>query len=147
MGFEVDTSEPEAGFEEMSREQAMEGANRAFSASQEHLYDGGDEQDYTVFPIAQSGTPPQWDDRVGGAVFEYFHEAAYFLEVGTQTHEVVAEGDVLAFPWPEAPPDVRDMFEETFPTVFFPKTEPSGIDAIRFVDRGLDDAAAWWEGR
>ena len=144
MPVELDTSGLEAEFEAMGREQALEAANRAFSTSQESLISQGDDHGYQVYPIAQSGQPPQWDERRNAAVFRYLHHAALFFEVGTQTHPIVADGDTLAFEWPEAPPKVREMYEETFPTVFMPKTNVDGIERLGFVDDGLDEAARWW---
>jgi len=138
--MDIDISALEEEFEDLSREQAMEAANRAFSSSQETLTKGGDSEGYEVFPVVQSGTPPQWDDVEGVARFEYSHPAAYFFEVGTQTHEIVAEDGMLAFEWPDAPPEVRDMFESTFPTVFFKSVEVDGIERLDYVKQGLADA-------
>jgi len=146
MGFELDTDELAVEMEGFGRDQAMEAANRAFSASQENLTAAGDAKDYETFPVVQSGQPPTWDSGRGAAVFGYSHEASNFFEYGTQTHEVVAEGETLVFEWPEAPPEVQEMFESSFPTVFFPQTEPSGIDQIGYVRGGLRDAKYWLEG-
>jgi len=145
--MEIDTSELEETFAGLSRQQAMEAANRAFSSSQETLQEEGDERDYEAFPIVESGTPPVWDESEDAARFEYSHPAAYFWEVGTQTHEIVAEDGMLAFEWPDAPAEVQDMFEETFPTVFFKSVEVEGIDRMDFVKGGIEDARDWWEGR
>lgn len=148
MGVEIDTDELQVAFEELGRDQIMEAANRAFSSSQEVLYEEGDDEDYNVYPVAQSGQPPEWDESRGGAVFTYHHPASYFFEVGTQTHPVVAQdAEVLAFEWEDAPPKVQEMFEDSFPTVFLPKTNVSGITALRYVRGGLDEAARWLEGQ
>lgn len=145
--MEIDTSELEAEFADLSREQAMEAANRAFSSSQEILQDEGDSRGYEAFPVVESGTPPVWDDSEGVARFEYSHPASYYWEVGTQTHEIVAEDGMLAFEWPDAPPEVQDMFEATFPTVFFKSVEVEGIDRMDYVKGGIEDARDWLEGR
>lgn len=146
MSADVDAAPLEAEFREMSREEALEAANRAFSWSQENLTQAGEQLGYETYPIVKSGQPPQWDDSSNAARFSYHHPAAYYCEVGTQTHEIVADDGVLAFEWPDAPQEVQEMFESTFPTVFFPSVEVEGIDPIRFVGGALDDVAAWWEG-
>ncbi|MBX0325805.1 hypothetical protein EGH21_22565 [Halomicroarcula sp. F13] len=145
--MEIDSSELEAKFELLGKQEAMEAANRAFSSSQERLTKVGDSRGYEVFPVVQSGTPPVWDETENAARFEYSHPAAYYFEVGTQTHEIVADDGMLAFEWPDAPPEVQDMFESTFPTVFFKSVEVEGIDRIDFVKQGLEDARDWLEGR
>lgn len=144
----IDTTELEAEFEAMSRDVAEEAAGRWFSGSQEALYRGGNEHDYDVAPVAQAASPPQWDDTKGGFVFEYFHTAAEYFEFGTAPHEITpSQADVLAFEWPDAPPEIQEMFEDTFPTVFFPKVEVEGIEAIHYVERGRQQAVAWLEGQ
>ena len=147
MGFELDTSELEVAVEELGRERAVEAADRASTTSQEILLEEGDDREYEVFPIVQSATPGQWDESRGAAVFEYSHRAAVFLHDGTQTHEIVADDGVLAFEWPDAPQEVQDMFESTFPTVFFPSVEVEGLPALKYAERGLSEAADWLEGR
>lgn len=137
-----------AGFEAMSRAEAEEASNRWFSASQEELYDAGDDADYQVFSVAQTGQPPQFDPALGGYVFAYPHPAAWFFEVGTEPHTVEAdEADTLAFEWPDAPPDVREMFADTFPTVFFPRVEVDGIDRLDYVGGTVGAAERYLEGR
>jgi len=145
--MEIDTSELEAAFQGVSREQAMEAANRAFSSSQEILQSEGDSRGYEAFPVVQSGFPPEWDDTKGVARFGYTHPASYYWEVGTQTHPVVANDGVLAFEWPEAPPEVQQMWEHSFPTVFMPASEVDGIDRMDYVKGGIEDARDWWEGQ
>jgi len=147
MGIEIESGALEVALRDLGRERAMEAANRAFSWSQETLSEGGDEHGYETYPVVQSGTPPQWDEQRGGAVFDYHHPAAYYFEVGTQTHEIVADGETLAFEWPDAPPEVQEMFESTFPTVFFPRVKVSGIERIDYVKSGLNDAGRWLEDR
>lgn len=147
MSFEIDdTTTLKVAVRDLGREQALEAANRAFSRSQEVLTQSGDELGYEVFPVVQSGVPPQWDGSEGAVRFAYTHEAAPLFEDGTQTHEIVADDGYLAFEWPDAPPEVKEMFESTFPTVFFKSVEVDGIEPIRFVDEGLSEAAAAMEG-
>lgn len=146
-GAEIDTSELEAELQALSREEAREAANRWFSTSQESLYEGGDEYDYDVSNVAQSGIPPQWDDSLDGYVIEYLHMATRFFNDGTARHEVEAqEAEFLAFEWPDAPPEIREAFEATFPTVFFQSVEVDGIAALRFFEDGQQDAEAYLEG-
>jgi len=147
MGIEISSDALVGELEAVGREQALEAANRAFSSSQDRLTAGGDEHDYETFPVVQSGTPPQWDEQRNGAVFSYDHPASIFFEVGTQTHEIVADGETLVFEWPDAPPEVQQMFKSTFPTVFFPRVKVDGIERIDYVSDGLDDAADWLEGQ
>lgn len=135
-------------FENISREEALEAANRWFSKSQDLLYEGGDDYDYEVFPVAQSGAPPEFDDSVQGYAFAYPHPAAWYFEVGTEPHTIEAtNAEMLAFEWPDAPAEVREMFEDTFPTVFFKEVEVSGIERIGYVERARADAERYLEGR
>lgn len=147
MPVEVDADALAVELEALGREQAVEAADRASTASQEHLTTVGDERDFEVFPIVRSATPGRWDSDREAAVFDYTHRASRFLNDGTQTHEIVADDGVLAFEWPDAPQEVQDMFESTFPTVFFPRVEVDGIDAIRYLEYGLGQAADWLEGQ
>ncbi|GGO03509.1 hypothetical protein [Haloarcula pellucida] len=146
MGIEIDSGTLAVEFEGVGRDMALEAANRAFSASQEELTEGGDKHGYDTYPVVQSGTPPQWDDQLGGAVFDYRHPAAYFFEVGTQTHTVPGD-DVLVFEWPDAPPEVREMFDDSFPTVFLPEATVDGIERIDYVKSGMRIAEQWLEGQ
>lgn len=139
MGVEVDTEQLEIAFDDLSDDAAKELANRWFSASQEKLYAGGDQHDYDVYPVAQSGVPPQKDGDAWK--FGYLHPATVYFEFGTPDHEVEAqEAEMLAFEWPDAPQEVREMFSDTFPTVFFESVEVSGINALRFVQNGRTQA-------
>jgi hypothetical protein len=136
------------GFHELSRDEAREAAGRAFSRSQEVLYGQGDDHEYDVYPVAQSGQPPEWDASKGGFVFSYPHEAAIFFEVGTEPHEIEAvRAEMLKFEWPDAPAEVQQMFEATFPTVFFRSVDHPGTPALGYVQAGMDEAARYLEGR
>lgn len=148
MGFEIENSDVGVAVKDVSRDLAFEAARRANTAGQEILQAEGDELDYETFPVVQSATRAQWDDARDAYVFGYTHPAARFFNDGTQTHEIVAdEAEVLAFEWPDAPPEVQEMFESTFPTVFFPSVEVEGLPAIRYVERGLRQGLKWLEGR
>jgi len=63
------------------------------------------------------------------------HPAAGFLEFGTEAHTVT--GDPLAFEWADAPPEVREMFPDTFPTVFFRSVDVGGITETRHTRKAL----------
>lgn len=135
--------------ETLSRDVAMETANRVFSHATEVLYQAGDERGYEVHPVAQSAQPPQWDDHEQAAVMAWPHRASVYFNHGTTAHEI--EGDpVLAFEWEEMRgeefADTGQTFEEVFddfPTVFLPRVEVEGIDRIGFVDKGLRKGARW----
>jgi len=126
---------------DVSREGARELAGRWFTRSQELLRERGDEAGYEYFPILQGAQPPQW---TGSAfVFAYPHEASEYMEHGTEAHEVRAkEADMLAFEWEDAPRGIREMFESTFPTVFFKSVEVEGVDELRYVRDSRDQIAA-----
>ena len=145
---DFDLSDLRDGLWELSREEAREAAGRWFSRSQEVLYSEGDSHDYDVYPVAQAARPPQWDESRGGYVFTYPHEASLFFEVGTEPHEIEAvHAEMLAFEWEDAPGEVRAMFEETFPTVFFKSVDHPGTPALNYVERGREAAARYLEGR
>ncbi|UIO98895.1 hypothetical protein Hbl1158_10150 [Halobaculum sp. CBA1158] len=145
MGFDIDTTELSAAAGELSDEIAREVANRWFSYSQESLQDAGDTLDYEVFPVVQSGIPPERDGT--GYSFYYTHLASPFFHDGTKPHEIRAKrGEFLAFEWPDAPADVQQMFEDTFPTVFFKEVQHPGTPALRFVSgRPRTRAQRWAE--
>ena len=141
MTVDIDTSDLEAAFEDLSKEQARELAGRWFSNSSELLLEEGDDREYETSPVAQSGLPPQWDDTRGGWVFAFPHVAARFFNDGTETHTIEpTNADWLAFEWPDAPPEIQDQFESTFPTVFFKEVEVEGLPALRYMERGRDQA-------
>lgn len=135
-------------FEDIADEEAKEAAGRWFSASQERLYSEGGDEDYQISSVAQTATPPQRDKTTGGWRFTYPHPAAEYFEWGTEPHVVEAdEADVLAFEWPDAPAEVREMFEDTFPTVFFPRVEVDGVERLDFVGGTRQKAERYLEGR
>lgn len=139
--------------EDVSREAAMEAANRWYSSANETLTQAGDDHEYEVFPVVQSAQPPQWDENEGAAVMAWPHQAAVFFEHGTTAHEV--EGDpLLVFEWEEMRgeefADTGKTFEEVFdefPTVFLPRVSVDGIPRIGFAEQGRRDAARWLKER
>lgn len=144
----IDASTLSVEFDNIADEEAQEAASRWFSASQDRLYSEGDDADYEVFSVAQTATPPQKDRSTGGYRFTYPHPAAWFFEVGTEPHTVEAdEAETLAFEWPDAPPEVQEMFADTFPTVFFPRVEVDGIDRLDYVGDSRIEAERYLEGR
>jgi hypothetical protein len=146
MGMDIDAGDLAEGLAGLSDAVAQEAANRWFSRSQELLQERGDGEDYEVFPVVQSGVPPQYDPGEGGYVFGYPHVAAPFFEHGTEPHEIRAKrAEFLAFEWPDAPPAVREMFEVTFPTVFFKRVEHPGTAALEFTADARREAQAWAE--
>ena len=149
---DIEADAVQAAAEEKSRELAGELANRWFSRANEILTSAGDELEYETFPVVQSGTPPQWDEAEGAFVMSFSHAAASYFEYGTTAHEVKAkEADVLAFEWPEMANErfgdtnktFKEVFSDTWPTVFFPETQPDGIPAIRYLQRGREHAKRW----
>lgn len=142
MSFDIDTADLEGGLRELSREQARELAGRAFTASSDTLVDAGDDKEWDTYPVVQSGVPPEWDSARDAFVFSFRHAAAVFFEVGTEPHEIEAvNSEFLAFDWPDAPDGVREQFEDSFPTVFFRSVQHPGTPALRYVERGLNEAA------
>lgn len=144
---EIDAEPVRDGLWAISREEAQEAANRWFSTSQEALFAGGDQLGYEVQNVAASALPPEWDDAEEAFRLAYTHAASRFFEDGTDEHTVVAnEAEVLAFEWPDAPPGVREEFADTFPTVFYPETEVSGIERIGYFRAGAEAADRFLAG-
>lgn len=143
---EIEADGLRVAVEQEAKRVARELANRWFSRSQEILVRAGDEHEYDLYPIVQSGVPPQWDEAEEAYVFKYPHQAAIYPEFGTEPHEVEADqAQALAFEWPEAPPEIEAMFPETFPTVFFKQVEVEGIPAIKFVRKSRAETKAYAE--
>ena len=97
---------------------------------------------YDVEPIIDSLEGPEIERRDGRIVvtWSFEHSAAGFFETGTSDHTI--EGDpVVSFIWKDAPPEIREEFEDTFPRVFFSSTEVEGIDATHFTKFGLEELA------
>lgn len=145
MPVDVDTDELAVAMADLSKEEAGEAARRWSSRSQEVLTSEGSDEDYEVFPVVQSFQPAEWTGDAWR--FTILHRAARYFEFGTTQHEIKAQdAETLAFEWPDAPQEVRDMFEATFPMVFFPRTEVDGITALHYLERGKQAARRWLEG-
>lgn len=125
-----------------SKEAGRDLANKWFEESQRILADAAAETN--LDPIMKSGQPPAWDRGREAWIFGYSHAASIYPEFGTEPHTITpTNADVLAFEWPEAPADIREMFEETFPTVFFREVEHPGTEEIRYVRGGRERARRW----
>lgn len=119
----------------LSKRAARDVANRWFSRSQEILQEEGDAAGYNHSSVLQSGQPPQFDGESWR--FGYGHTASVFFEFGTEPHTITPnQADMLVFEWEDAPAEVREMFSDTFPTVFFREVEVDGIDELRYVRDG-----------
>lgn len=149
---EVNDDGLEEALTAQSEEVAKEAANRWFSEANELLLEAGDDHEYDVFPVVQSAQPPQWDSTEQAFVMHWPHTAARFFEHGTTKHEVEAQqADMLAFEWPEMANEqfgdtgqtFKEVFSDTWPTVFFESTEPDGIPRIGYLRRGRQHAARW----
>jgi len=124
----------EAQMEAVAKDATKEAANEWHSKSIEMLYQRGDEHEFDVYPIAQSSLPPEWDDAEEAWAFVFPHVAAPILQFGADEHEIEAKNaEYLAFEWPDAPPEIRERFEETFPTVFFKSVEHPGVPALHWL--------------
>lgn len=83
--------------------------------------------------------PPEWRVSEQAAVWTITHAAAVFHEFGARPHEIKAkQAEALAFEWPDAPDEVAEQFESSFPTVFFNSVEHPGVPAIGMVRHGRD---------
>ena len=134
------TAEIRVRAKEVAGEEAEMIAREWFSAANKALIDGGDEYGYETFGVAQSGMPPERDGD--DWVFGFSHHAAQFLNDGTEPHVIRAkEADFLAFEWPDAPAEVQEMFEATFPLVFFKEIDHPGTEALRYMERSRDEVA------
>lgn len=85
--------------------------------------------------------PPVWVESEQAWVFTVAHAAAVFHEFGAEPHEIrAAQARALAFEWPDAPKEVEEQFEDSFPTVFFNSIEHPGTPAIGFIRHGRSEA-------
>ena len=84
---------------------------------------------------------PYWDDEERAWIWGIAHAAAIFHEFGADAHEIRAkQARTLAFEWPDAPDEIREQFESTFPTVFFNKVKHPGTPAIGMIRYGREKA-------
>ena len=106
----------------------------------------GDAEDYDVFQMVQGSVPPYYDDKEGAWAFHYPHFAAIIMELGSDPHKIEAdEADFLAFEWPEMEGEefgntgktFDEVFEDTWPTVFFKEIWHPGTEALRFLQDSL----------
>lgn len=109
----------------------------AIEASHARLREFADEYDVEpVIDALQEPTIERRRDRVR-VVWGWDHPGAPFFALGTSPHTI--EGDpVLSFIWEDAPPDIQEQFEDTFPRVFFRSVDVEGVDETRFVRAGLE---------
>jgi len=85
--------------------------------------------------------PPVWVEDEDAWVFTVTHSAAVFHEFGAEGHEIRArQAQALAFEWPDAPEEIKEQFEDSFPTVFFNSVEHPGTPAIGFIRYGREKA-------
>lgn len=136
----------QVGEEAWLRENSEEFARRWYSKAQKRLYDLGDEMDFDVYPVAQSGVPPQWNGEAW--VMEWPHFAAMFFEYGAEEHEIEpVDAEILAFEWPEMAGEPfgdtgktwDEVYSSSWPTVFLPKVDHPGMPALRFVRDSRDE--------
>lgn len=91
--------------------------------------------------LANEFTVPQWDEQEQAWVFAVTHAAAVFHEWGAMPHEIMARrARALAFEWPDAPEEIKEQFEDTFPTVFFNSVQHPGVPAIGYMRYGRQQA-------
>jgi hypothetical protein len=140
-------------FEDVVRDAALDEALRRaretwvpamVEQSHQRLRQYGGRNDYDVEPIIESLELPRVtreDDRIV-ARWGWDHQAAPFFDAGVSPHTI--EGDpILSFVWEDAPPGVREMFQNTErvdgdPRVFFRSVDHPGIPASHFIRRGVD---------
>lgn len=132
--------------EEVLKRETSGLAREWYERAIQYLYDRGEDEGYEIQAVAQTSQPPAWDD--GAWRIEFPHEASVYFEYGTDDHTVEPDGEVLVFPWPDAPADVKEDFEGQWsdpghwleePYVIFPRTEVEGISRLRFVRDARED--------
>lgn len=85
--------------------------------------------------------PPYWDEEEQAWIFVWAHAAAVFHEWGADAHEIEAKrAQALVFEWPDAPEEIEEQFEDTFPTVFFNSVQHPGTPAIAPIRYGREQA-------
>lgn len=138
MKIELDALNP--ALERAAKEEARKAAEVWVEAADKIL----DRSEHDLGPIKDQRRGPYWDGS--GWVIHWEHAAAVFHEYGTDAHTIRARrAEVLAFEWPDAPREIREQFEETYPTVFLEKTHVGGVPAARFVRGGRDAARRYIE--
>lgn len=98
-------------------------------------------QQNNLSDILDEFQPPVWVEDENAWIFTVTHAAAVFHEFGADAHEIEAKrAQALAFEWPDAPTEIEEQFEDTFPTVFFNSVEHPGTPAIGFIRYGREKA-------
>lgn len=124
------------------RELTREFARMWYSESQDILLSLGDEHGYEVYPVVRSSIGPRWSEQDDAWVFEFPHVASKYFEFGTDEHEIRADDGFLKFPWPDAPKEVQEQFEDMWtdpnhwlerPEVLFKSVTHPGTPALRFL--------------
>lgn len=111
---------------------------QAIQRSHETLRSVGATEDYDVEPVIDALGPVETERTRDSVIVRYGweHEAAPYFEWGTRPHTVEGQ-PILSFIWEDAPPEVREQFEDTFPRVFFSSVEVAGIEETAFVRTGI----------
>lgn len=99
-------------------------------------------QEHQLHQLANAFSAPTWDSEEGAWVFACTHAFAGVHEWGAVPHEIEAKtAQALAFEWPDAPDEVKEQYEDTFPLVFFDSVEHPGVPAIGYMRHGRREAA------
>jgi hypothetical protein len=86
-------------------------------------------------------TAPVWNDAEGAWQFAIAHPQASLHEWGAMPHEIKAkEAEALAFEWPDAPQEIEERFQDSWPLVFFDSVEHPGTPAIGMMRHGRETA-------
>lgn len=152
----VDTSGLEEELQDLSKEASGDLARRWFTYSQDLLLDRGEsypgEADQAeVQSVVQSAQPPQWNGEAWE--FSYNHIAAPFFEFGTEAHKITPNPptEFLKFPWPDAPDEIQERFEDQWadpthwleePEVLLREVNHPGTPELRYVRDSRDRAAS-----
>lgn len=101
--------------------------------------------------IIEAFTDPEYAESENAWTFNVEHTGAIYQEYGADEHEIRArQASFLAFEWPDAPPEVKEQFEDTEgDLVFFQSINHPGIPPIYFMRHGRIDAIRSlddWEG-
>lgn len=118
------------------------------AAQQRAAGDGADDSEGKTYRLNNALTdmldefqPPVWREDEQAWIFSVTHSAAVFHEFGAEPHEIKArQAQALAFEWPDAPDEIKEQFEDSFPTVFFNSVEHPGTPAIGFIRHGREKA-------
>lgn len=151
------TKAVKAALDGASKEIARDAIDVWFTASQERLVEAAEQRagggaaddsegrqgrlQNNLSDMLDEFQPPVWSDKDEAWVFAVTHAAAVFHEFGAEPHEIRAkQAQALAFEWPDAPQEIKEQYESTFPTVFFNSVEHPGTPAIGFIRYGREHA-------